>query len=319
MLKYDVLCVGSATVDTFLTTERKLTSVKVGDKVLISNTEVHSGGGGTNSAAALKVMGLKVKVLTKLGKDKAGEIVERELRDYKIKNICRHYSKKNTDAATIISSSKQRDRIIYVHKGASRDLSIEDLPQNKLNTRWIYLATLVGKSFNTAKKIAAIAEKKKIKVLFNPSSYLAKKGKRFLLPVLKATTVLVLNKDEAADLLGKKSKPGKMAHQLSKLGPEIVIITDGAKKVYAYSEGKVSWLIPPDVPVIHTAGAGDAFTAGFLAGIIKKYPIEEALQLGQANSCSVIQHIGTKNKLLNLKEGLRMMKKYRMKVHQSGV
>ena len=110
-----------------------------------------------------------------------------------------------------------------------------------------------------------------------------------------------------------------MAKQLSNLGPEIVVITDGAKKVYVYSEGKVYWLIPPDVPVIHTAGAGDAFTAGFLAGIIKKYPVDEALQLGQTNSCSVIQHIGTKNKLLTIKEALQIMKKYRMKVHRSGV
>ena len=53
---------------------------------------------------------------------------------------------------------------------------------------------------------------------------------------------------------------------------------------------------------MQTAGAGDAFTAGFLAGIIKKNNFTDALRLGQANSTSIIQHIGAKGKLLNEKE-----------------
>jgi sugar/nucleoside kinase (ribokinase family) len=73
-------------------------------------------------------------------------------------------------------------------------------------------------------------------------------------------------------------------------------------------------ITPPSVKVIHTAGAGDAFTAGFLAGIIKKYKFENTLCLGQVNSTSVVQHIGTKNKLLNEKEAQAMIKKFRMKV-----
>ena len=63
MFKYDVLCVGSATVDNFLTTEKSLKSIKLGDKVLVKGSEVHSGGGATNSAASLAKFGLKVMVL----------------------------------------------------------------------------------------------------------------------------------------------------------------------------------------------------------------------------------------------------------------
>ena len=48
--------------------------------------------------------------------------------------------------------------------------------------------------------------------------------------------------------------------------------------------------------------------------MIKKYSFEDALKLGVANSLSVIQHVGTKNKLLNEREAKLMMKKYRLKV-----
>ncbi|MBU0469985.1 MAG: carbohydrate kinase family protein [Nanoarchaeota archaeon] len=316
MLKYDVLCVGSATVDNFLTIEEPLSKIKLGDKVIVTKIEKHSGGGATNAAAALAKLGLKVKVLTKLGRDHDAEFVNKELRDYKIKNICLHHSKKNTDNATIISSLKERDRIIYVHKGASKDLTAEDFKRSKLNTRWIYLGSLMGSSFSVANKLAEIVkENKRIKLLFNPSLYLAAKGKDYLKKVLSVSEIIILNKEEAQALLKTSSEDfPALLKGLQKLGPKTIIITDGKRKLYAYQDDTLYFLTPPDVKIVHTAGAGDAFNAGFLAGIIKRYPLADALCLGQANSSSVIQHLGTKNKLLTEVEAKRMMKRYQIKV-----
>ena len=50
-----------------------------------------------------------------------------------MKNICQSRSRKKTDYGTIISSSKEKDRVIYVHKGASRDLLVNDfLSKNEI-------------------------------------------------------------------------------------------------------------------------------------------------------------------------------------------
>src|SRR3989344_7833141 len=105
MFKPDVLCVGSATVDHFLIVDVPFSSVKAGDKVLVKSIHTYSGGGATNSAAALSKLGLRVKILTKMGKDHQADIVNKELKKYGIKNICLKYSKKKTDEATIISSA----------------------------------------------------------------------------------------------------------------------------------------------------------------------------------------------------------------------
>ncbi len=325
MPRFDVVCIGSATVDNFLTLKQKFSSIKSGDKVLVNSLERHSGGGATNSAAALSKMGLKVKILTKLGNDHDAEFVLKELKDYKIKNICRKSSKKNTDFATLLASNKEKDRIILVHKGASRDLVFSDFKKLQLRAKWIYLASLMGKSFSVAKDVANYAKKKKIKLLFNPSLYLAKKGKNFLKPILQATKILVLNKEEAQALLNNKTNSFKtLLFGLSKLGPEIVVITDGSKKLYAidgrniHSKNMYS-LQPPKVKIIHTAGSGDAFTAGFLSGIIKRYYFDDCLKIGQANASSVIQHIGTKNKLLNEREAKQMIDKHKIKVDKISV
>jgi ribokinase len=312
MLGYDVLCVGSATVDHFLTTETKLSKVKLGDKVLVHSMEVHTGGGATNACAALARMGLKVRMLTKLGCDHDADFILHELKKYKVKNIPIARSKKGTDFATMVASTKEKDRIIYVHKGASRDLCPSDLKKTKLRCKWVYLASLVGKSFKTAELIAKKAHDKKKKLLFNPSLYVARKGKKYLKKVLEVTDVLVLNKEEAEVLHGRKGSVKVLLRGLHELGPRTVIITDGPKRLYALNEDEIYYLDPPKVKVVHTAGAGDAFTAGFLAGTLHGKSFSEALKIGQVNANSVVQYIGTKHKLLTLTEAGRL--KGRVKV-----
>ena len=315
MLKYDILCIGSATVDHFLTTEHKLSTIKVGDKILVKSKEVHTGGGATNSAAALAKLGLKVKVLTKLGNDEEADFIIKRMKYYKVKLINIKRSKKTTDSATIMSSTKGRDRIAYVNKAASLDLAISDYKNSQLNTKWIYMATLLGKSLVTCKEIAKYAHKKKIKLLFNPSLYLAKRGISKLKTLLKATTVLVLNKEEAQVLTNSKKPTKQLLKILQNTGPEIVVITDAYRKLYAINKDKIYTLMPPNVKIIHTLGAGDSFTSGLVAGLIKNWSFEDALRLAQVNSTSVIQHFGTKNKLLNEKEAKKMMNKYKIKVN----
>ena len=313
MFKPDVICVGSATIDTFMEVDRKISQIRLGDKALVSKFERHSGGGATNSAAALRKLGLKVKVLSKLGRDHDAEFIEKELKEYKIQNICLRKSKQNTDTATIISSTQEKDRIIYVHKGASLDLKMDDFKRSQLKADWIYLASLMNQSWKTAVEIAKYSQEHQINLLFNPSLYLARKGVRFLKPVLQATSVLVLNLEEAQALLKVKANPKILLPKLSKLGPRIVVITNGAKTLHAYN-GKFYASPPPKINVVNTAGSGDAFTAGFLAGIIRKQPFSESIRQGQAQASSVIQHLGTKNKLLNSEEVKNFIKRHKIKV-----
>jgi len=68
------------------------------------------------------------------------------------------------------------------------------------------------------------------------------------------------------------------------------------------------------IKVIESTGAGDAFASSFLSGMIKKNDIKFALKMGLANSESVITHPGAKNRLLNLNEILKAIKKKPIKI-----
>jgi len=297
----DVITIGSATVDVFASVDRKFSEVKKGDKVLVEGIKFEVGGGGVNSAIGLSRMGLRVGCLCKLGHDFHAFKIIHELKKEKVRLLTKKPSKKATSYSFIELSNKENDRIIYTYKGASDDLEFKEI--KGLNTRWVYMATMLGESFRTCKKLADYCEKRRIKIMFNPSSYLAAKGKEYLKKILKAAEILVLNKSEAKLLLKTKNDDIKfILKTLYDLGPSMVVITEGRKGVYVYDREDIYFIKPHNVKVVNSAGAGDAFASGFLAGMIEHNDVMIALNMGLNNAESVIKYHGARNKLLNYKE-----------------
>lgn len=300
---YDVITIGSSTVDVFGTSPKKFKDIKVGDKVLIDFLDFEIGGGAINSAAALSRMGFKISTLCKLGNDHNAEKIVKELEKDNIDILTEKRSKKPTSYSYILNT-KGEDRIIFQFKGASDDLRWDEIDKDKLkNTKFIYMATMLGESFSTCEKIAEFCTKNNIALLFNPSKYLAAKGKKGLKKILENTSIIVLNKEEARTLLNTKKRELKfLMTSIRKLGPKIVVVTEGKKGVNVLQDGAIFHMDPYDVKVLHTAGAGDAFTSGFLAGILMHNDIPVSIKLGNANAASVIQHYGAHSKLLTYKQ-----------------
>ena len=116
-------------------------------------------------------------------------------------------------------------------------------------------------------------------------SYLANGGARL-------TDLLAVNRDEAAALAGIDAEGADtnalVAACIQKLqadNPEItVLITDGARGSYACFGGSVTFTPARKAHVVSTAGAGDAFLAGVLAGLCLGLPLcgEQSEALGGA-------------------------------------
>ncbi len=316
MTKYDVISIGSATTDVFAQTSSKFSQVKCGDKVLINKIFFEDGGSAVNSSIALSKLGLKVGFLGKLGKDYRAQDIINLLKKEKVHIINKNRSGSPTSYSFILDSSSDCDRIIYAYKGSSDDLETKDINWRAIkNTKWLYLGTMLNKSFQTIKKIVKFAHKHKIKILFNPSTYLARKGKIYLKNILKYTTVLVLNLQESQYILQTKTNNiATMVKSLRRLGPKTTIITDGPRGIYLYDGKYLCHTNPYKVKVVSTTGAGDAFTSGFLASYIKTKDLLLSIKIGMANAASVITHIGAQNKLLTYKQALKFIKTHKSKV-----
>jgi ribokinase len=315
---FDVISVGSATLDVFAKTQAELITIKsekeeetliaypCGTKILINDLDFFTGGGGTNTAVSFARLGQKTAFLGKLGKDMNARIILEELKREKVDFI--GVQAKGQSGYSVVLDSSEDDRTILTYKGVNNDLRWKEINRKKLQTRWFYFSSMVGDSYGTLEKIATYAHSHGMKVAFNPSSYLAKSGTGFLQKLLRCTDLLVLNKEEAQYLVGRNPDT-ELLKSLTVLGPGMVIITDGKHGAHVYDKEHYYFIRANKVKIRETTGAGDAFASGFLAGYISRNSIEFGLQVGMANATSVIKRLGAKNKLLSFKEALKEMKK----------
>tara|TARA_Y100000310_G_scaffold345853_1_gene471430 strand:+ start:12660 stop:13640 length:981 start_codon:yes stop_codon:yes gene_type:complete len=320
---YDVITVGSATVDALARTEfcemihdkknKECIAYPVGAKILMKELILTTGGGGTNTAVALSRLGNNVAFLGKIGSKYNSTRVIHQLKEEKVNTSLIIRSKTGRTGYSIVLDSKKHDRTILAFRGSNNDISSKEINFKKLKTKWFYFSSMMGESYKTLEKIASYAEKNNIKIAFNTSSYLVKKGKKYLNSILKKTDILVLNKEEAKILVGK-NKVEKLLKKINKLGPDIVAITDGKKGVYVLHNDQIYIGKPTNAKIVETTGAGDAFASSFLCGMMRKNNIEFAMKLGMTNAESVIQHHGAKEKLLKYNQALKMMKKRPIKV-----
>lgn len=314
---YDVITIGSAAVDTFVDTGNRLfqqvhkecVKVPFGSKILIGNVRVDTGGAGTNTAAAFSRLGFKTACISKTGCGVNSQRIINALKKEGVDTSLIICSPKGRTGFSIILDAKGHERTILAFKGSNDDLHYDEIKKSKLNAKWFYFGSMLGASYKTVEKLSDFAARNNIKTAFNPSPYVAEKGIKFLGKLLKNIDVLVLNKEEAGFIAGKSDNAAVLSKKLKKLIAGIVVITDGKRGAYCYDGRYLYHIAAHNVKVVEATGAGDAFAASFVAGLIKDKNIEFCLQLGLANSESVITHPGAKNKLLHLHEAVEMINK----------
>ncbi len=313
--EYDVITVGSATIDCFINLPTDFKNIKHGAKLLIKDIQLLTGGGGTNVGVGLARLGLKAGFIGEVGEDHSAHLIKKDLEHEGVDFIVKQHSRHLT-AYSVILESKGQDRSILVYKGASSYLHPDEIDKANLKTQWLYFGSAMGASMKTMEYLANHARKKKINVYFNPSSYMVKQGRKVLRKILVATKILAMNKEEAQMLLKSGSSSVKsLLTGLWALGPDICIITDGKRGVDVYDGTDFYSLKAHTVKAIDTTGAGDAFGTGFLAGLLMKKKMDKkkrigfAMKLGIVNSESVIRFVGTKKGLLSKRQALADMKK----------
>lgn len=301
---YDIITLGSANIDLFVKTKSKPEVRKhfqhtdiayhLGDKLIVEDLEITTGGGGTNTAVAFSRLGLKTGCICALGKDPNGQYILNELKKEKVVFLGK-IKEGNTGLSIILPGAK--DRTILAYKGVNNFLRINDINLQKITAKWLYVSSMLGQSLETSEKIIQIAKKKGSKIALNLSQYLANQGLNKLSNMLSSADVIFLNRDEAQILTGKK-RISDMFHSIYNYTTAIVVITSGSGDIYA-SDSLKNYIkkVHPINPV-DTTGAGDAFASGFIYGLMKSANIHYAMECGHEEALSVLKYVGAKNNLL---------------------
>jgi sugar/nucleoside kinase (ribokinase family) len=190
-----------------------------------------------------------------------------------------------------------------------------------VQTKFIYLTSLGDAWEKAYEKVLSFAKSKNAKLAFNPGSVQLEKRGKVVMDIIENCDYLFVNKEEAEEILyGKElgfgttsgSQIKKLLYGLRGLGVKNVVITDGENGSYVESKSNKTYHLGIiKVELAEKTGAGDAYSAGFLAAIIHGLEIPEAMKWGALNSANVIQGIGAEVGLLTksgLEEKLRSNK-----------
>lgn len=325
-MKYDAITIGGATEDiTFYTSEgilinnkkdlirQKLLAFEYGAKIKIDKSFSGFGGGAANAAVSLSNFGFKTACICSIGDDSRGD---RILHNFQNRGVGTELARKVKNIETGFSFllvGQSNEHIVFSNRAANDELLITDRESRTMeNAKYIYLTSLSGKWRENLDKIFSV---KNAKIAWNPGHRQIIAGLKVLGEYLKNTVCLILNKDEAMELVisDKKhktknrdflNKSKNLLLVLSSYGPKIVLITNGRNGAYAIAKGKIYHQpIVKEKQREDTTGVGDAFGSAFVAGLeIYKQDIKQSLLLAAKNAASVVSVQGAQNGLLSKKD-----------------
>ncbi len=123
--------------------------------------------------------------------------------------------------------------------------------------------------------------------------------------IRKYADVVTLNLEEA-DIIGVSGSPEEIVKKILDYGPKIVALKLGQEGCAIGDQmRRIARRVPPEVEVVDTVGAGDAFNAGVISGIIEGMEIEEIADYANLIGAMVCMSVGstegqpTKNALKN--------------------
>jgi len=273
-------------------------------EVPIDHIKAAPGGSAANTIYGLAKLGVRTGFVGAIGDDEQGETCLKELQDIGVDTTYIRIKKgKKTGLALCISDELGR-RAIYVLPGANSLLNSRDIDVNYLSqAEIIHFSSFVDEQqFNIQ---AELLEKLSgsVKISFAPGMLYAAKGILALSPLLRKSDILFINKDELEKLTGEDFMSG--AKKCLKQGCQIIVVTLGrgltlepGKVITGYicdkdHEYKVETAVDfggqPD-----STGAGDAFAAGFLFGLIKQRKLDECGRLGDTMAHFAMREIGAR-------------------------
>lgn len=311
----DILAVGDVVTDAFiklLDDQVKLKKdddgqwlvIPYGTKVPFDHSEtVPAAGNAANAAAACAKLGLKTGLVANIGDDSQGREILAALHRASVDARFVHINYDKISNYHYILWYKEDRTILIQHEAYDYHwprFRVIDIP------RWVYFSSLGKNTLEYHDQLAQWLESHSpVKLAFQPGTFQLQIGPDRLKRIYQRSEILAVNREEAAKISGGRHEDiHDLLDKLHALGPKIVLISDGHNGAYA-SDGTARYKMPiyPDPhPPLERTGAGDAFTATFVAAIAKGADIQGALLWAPVNSMSVVQKVGSQAGLLTENE-----------------
>jgi ribokinase len=316
MSTIEVIGLGALNIDYLYKVERILDD----GEAVVKESKSSPGGSSANTIYGLAKLGVKTGFTGVVGDDAEGKIL---LHDFQKVGVDISQIKVNPGATTgsvLCLSDRLGRRSLYVIPGANNLLTIDDLALDYINqARMLHLSSFADdRQFKVSLEVIDRLDSS-VKVSFAPGALYTAKGVEPLAPILKRTYVLFINQNEIRQLTGGDVIAG--TESCLNQGCHIVAVTLGKGARLEIGKGAShrtviavcyirdshnEYVIESDsqalVSEVDTTGAGDAFAAGFLYGLLKEEELRQCGLLGDMVARSSITELGTRQGFPTLNE-----------------
>ncbi|MEZ0290599.1 MAG: carbohydrate kinase family protein [Sulfolobales archaeon] len=283
----DVVTVGHALVDIRIRVE---SFPQADQESSVLEQKWGAGGSAVNTAIGVRRLGFKSGIIAKIGFDNFGRIIVDELLREEVDTRGLRVSWGKT-GFTVVAIDSSGEVIMYGFKGSAEELEPEEIDEEIIaRSKHMHIASL---RIDTSLRAIEIAKKYDLSVSWDPGRVLSKKGVDSLRRILEQVDIVMLNSLEAYYMTGEKDFK-KAAEIIRSVGPRIVLVKLGGEGVYVSSRDLQEHIPALRVErVVDTTGAGDAFAAGFICGVLRGYSLRKAIIYANATAALKISRLGS--------------------------
>jgi len=290
-MKFNVVGFGALNVDKLYRVNR---IAREGEESFILNMSEWPGGSAANTMVGLARLGAKTGFIGKVANDHEGKLLLDDFRREGVNTMGIVITTKGRSGTVSAFVDKNGERALYVHPSVNDTLTFEEINlEYARQTAFLHLTSVDEKPFRAQKKLTE--ELSNVKVSLDPGEIYARKGLVELKPIIRRCFVVMPSEGEVKLLTGKSWREG--VKRLLREGAEIVAVKLGEKGCYVTDGGQSHMLPPYKTKVVDTTGAGDAFCAGFLYGLVKKKDLYECGRLGNFIASKCIAKVGARTGL----------------------
>ena len=275
-----------------------------------------AGGAPANFAVGIHRLGLSSGLITKVGDDFFGRYLIKTLKDEDIDISQIKKTNEYKTALAFVGLDKEKTPNFSFYRSPCADIMLteQEIDENYIKPAKLLMCGTVSLADEPARsaifKAIHYAKKNSLQVACDPNLrdelWHFKDPREHIFKVLKNTDIFLPSISEAEFITGEKGE--KAFESILDLGPSIIAITHGAEGSTIITKGEKFFAPSYKVDVVDTTGAGDAYAAGLVTGLLTNIPLEEIPYFANAVAAVKITRKGAMN-IPNRKEVEEFMKK----------
>lgn len=289
-----VIVVGSSNLDLCVNVDRLPAR---GETVLGRDFYQSFGGKGANQAVAARKAGGDVILLSKIGTDSNGKLIEKNLVAMGLPQTGIIRDPKSSTGVALIVVDRTGANQIAVAPGSNLMLTAEEVSRTSaLMAAARVLLVQLEIPIPAVMQALTLARKNRLLTILNPAP-----AQPLSTELLKLVDILTPNEGEVYQLAGQ-SDAAEAARVLVKRGTRSVVVTRGAQGALLMDSSGLREFPAFAVEVVDSTGAGDAFNGALACALAEGDSLETAISFANAAGALATTKRGAQNAMPSRRE-----------------